>query len=198
MDWPDAVCTNADLPGARRESIQRHCQRDRYLECLLGWICDALIHRVLSSQVRSDNGCHNYCSADSPARVSIEYRRLVFLSEVPNSTTAGVNKKLRVRLGYCNTAKNGRLSTYSNPRRIDAGGVAVSQISSAGTAEQTMIVRMISHTAVIFSTINYRSFSICKGYIKFQEPRRPEGRIPNYFMVMQHLCSRGIVNSTLS
>lgn len=62
-----------------------------------------------------------------------------------------------------------RFPTCSNPRRID-GGVAVSQISRAGTAEQTIIVRMISHTAVIFSTMNYRSFSICEGYIKFQDP----------------------------
>lgn len=48
------------------------------------------------------------------------------------------------------------------------GGDAVSRISSAGTAEQTMTVRIISHTAVIFSTINYRFFSLCEGYINFQ------------------------------
>jgi hypothetical protein len=33
-------------------------------------------------------------------------------------------------------------------------GVVVSQISTAGTAAQTMIVRIISQTAVIFSTID--------------------------------------------
>jgi hypothetical protein len=41
-----------------------------------------------------------------------------------------------------------------NPTSILAGGgVEVSQIRTPGTAAQTMIVRIISQTAVIFSTI---------------------------------------------
>lgn len=41
-----------------------------------------------------------------------------------------------------------------------AFGVAVSQISTPGTAAQTMIVRIISHTAVIFSTIDPFQFPL--------------------------------------
>jgi hypothetical protein len=40
-----------------------------------------------------------------------------------------------------------------NPSSIFAG-VAVSQIKTPGTAAQTKIVRIISQTAVIFSTID--------------------------------------------
>lgn len=43
-------------------------------------------------------------------------------------------------------------------------GIDVNQIIIAGTAEQTSTVRIISHTAVIFSAIRYH---ICIGHISF-------------------------------
>ena len=49
------------------------------------------------------------------------------------------------------------LAAKSNPSSILAG-VAVSQIRTPGTAAQTMIVRIISQTAVIFSTIDQIHF----------------------------------------
>jgi hypothetical protein len=48
---------------------------------------------------------------------------------------------------------------------LDALGVAVNQIMTAGTAAHAIIVKMISHTAVIFSAIGY-AFRI--RYINFQ------------------------------
>ncbi|HZD81685.1 MAG TPA: hypothetical protein VE076_02305 [Nitrososphaeraceae archaeon] len=42
---------------------------------------------------------------------------------------------------------------WSIPTNIFGGGIVVNQINSAGTEAHTIIVRIISHTAVIFSTI---------------------------------------------
>jgi hypothetical protein len=47
-----------------------------------------------------------------------------------------------------------RLPADKNPTtNLADGGVVVSHIKIAGTAEQTMTVRIMSQTAVIFSTI---------------------------------------------
>jgi len=42
---------------------------------------------------------------------------------------------------------------WSSPANIFGAGIVVNQINSAGTEAHTIIVRIISQTAVIFSTI---------------------------------------------
>jgi hypothetical protein len=45
------------------------------------------------------------------------------------------------------------IKKWSIPINIFGGGIVVNQINSAGTEAHTIIVRIISQTAVIFSTI---------------------------------------------
>jgi hypothetical protein len=76
-----------------------------------------------------------------------------------------------------------------SPNTIFAGAVAFvgvvdSQINMPGTAAQTKIVRMISQTAVIFSTIDQIDFSL--GYISFQNGIQRRGGIKQILLLLTY------------
>ena len=94
----------------------------------------------------------------NPASINIEKKRLLLFEP---SNAIGIIDKVVLRLYSASYKKYdiiyvGRLvPNASNPASIPAGAEEeLSQISTPGTGAQTKIVRRISQTAVIFSTID--------------------------------------------
>src|SRR5215208_5763762 len=95
------------------------------------------------------------------ASMIIEKNRLLLFDP---SNAIGIIDELIIRKLYPAIYRStcyvvGRLAIASSPINILAGAEAVvSQINTPGTAAQTRIVRIISQTAVIFSTIDSIQF----------------------------------------
>lgn len=92
----------------------------------------------------------------SPASINIERNRLLGFDP---SNAIGIIDKIKslsyTSASYPSTPYFGGLPIASSHISILAGaGDEVSQINTPGTAAQTKIVRIISQTAVIFSTID--------------------------------------------
>ena len=88
-----------------------------------------------------------------PANISIENNNRLLLLFDP-SKAFGIADKITITLyssGYSSNSYIRSWPTTSSPSSI-LGGAEASQINMPGTAAQTKIVRIISQTAVIFST----------------------------------------------